>query len=89
MSCGESEQDAIVLGETLQEVLAGATGLEPDSGGFSNLLMARDFRRKPLRICCLVPVFDSPGVPSSPLESSAVLETFWRRSDLSCMDRWA
>ena len=28
--------------------LAGATGLEPDSGGLSNSLMARDFRRKAL-----------------------------------------
>ena len=31
--------------------LARATGLEPDSGGFSNLLMARDFRHKSLNIC--------------------------------------
>ena len=42
--------------------LAGATGLELVSGDFSNSLMARDFRRKSLRMCCLVPVFDSPGV---------------------------
>ena len=60
--------------------LAGATGLEPDSCRFSNLLMARDFRHKSLRMCCLVLVFDSPGFPYSPLESSAVVETFWRRS---------
>ena len=59
--------------------LAGAMGLEPDRGDFSNLLMARDFCHKSLRICCLVPVFDSPGVPSSPLESSTALERLWRR----------
>ena len=54
--------------------LAGATGLEPDRGDISKLLMARDFRHKSLRMCRLVPVLDSPGVPSSPLESSPVLE---------------
>ncbi len=53
--------------------LAGATGLEPDPSGCSNILMASDFRHRSLRMCCLVPAFDSPGVPSSPLESSAVV----------------
>jgi hypothetical protein len=68
--------------------LAGATGLEPDRGGFHNLLMARDFRHKSLRMRCLVPVFDSPGVPSSPLESSAVLETFWNGGQDSSPRVW-
>ena len=61
--------------------LAGATGLEPNPRGFSNLPMVRDSRHKSLRMRCLVPVFfDSPGVPCSPLESSAVMEMCWRRS---------
>lgn len=48
------------------------------------MLMVRDFRRKSLSKRCLVPVFDSPGVPSSPLESSAVVETLWRRLAPDC-----
>ena len=29
----------------------------------------------------LVPSIESPGVPLSPLESTCVVETFWRRED--------
>ena len=59
--------------------MAGATGLEPDQPTFSNRLMARDFCYNCLKARRFSPSIESPGVPSSPPESTPVLETFWRR----------
>ena len=42
--------------------------------------MARDFREFPAVNALPSPDFESPGVPYSPLESPAVLETIWRQS---------
>ena len=56
-----------------------AAGIEPDSGDNINLLMVRDFGCYRFRNLELPRRFDSPGVPSSPLESSPVLEIYWRR----------
>ena len=46
-----------------------ARGVEPVPGSFANRLMAHDFRCNRLTLCCHVPVFESPGVPWSPLQS--------------------
>jgi len=41
--------------------------------------MAHDFRRKTLIPRRFSPSIESPGVPVSPLESTPVVEIFWRR----------
>ena len=56
-----------------------AAGVEPDPGQFINVLMARDLRRKTLIPRRFSPSIESSGVPSRPLESTPVVETFWRR----------
>jgi hypothetical protein len=56
-----------------------AAGVEPDYPLLTNWLMVHDFRRKiliPRRFSLSI---ESPGVPYSPLESTPVLETLWRR----------
>ncbi len=54
-------------------------GVEPDPGPSTNRLMAHDFRRKTSIPRRFSPSIESPGVPYSPLESTPVVETFWRR----------
>jgi hypothetical protein len=44
------------------------------------LLMANDFGSYDTKTFALPRRFDSPGVPYSPLESSPVLEKYWRRA---------
>jgi hypothetical protein len=44
-----------------------------------NLLMAHGFRRKALTARCFPPSNESAGVPPSPLESTPVVEKWWRR----------
>ena len=56
-----------------------AAGVEPDPGRSTKRLMAHDFRRKTLIPRRFSPSIESPGVPYSPLESTPVVETFWRR----------
>jgi hypothetical protein len=56
-----------------------AAGVEPDHLRSTNWLMAHDFRRKVLIPRRFSPSIESPGVPYSPLESTPVVETFWRR----------
>ena len=46
-----------------------------------NPMMTHDFGFYCLKTFELPRRFLSPGVPSNPLESSPVLEIFWRRSD--------
>lgn len=57
-----------------------AAGVEPDPTYFTNSLMARDFPHNSIKTRCLVRNSLSPSVPPSPLESSPVLETLWRRT---------
>jgi len=57
-----------------------AAGIELDPGESTNWLMAHDFRSNCLTTRCLLPRIESPGVPSSPLESTPVVEIFWRRT---------
>jgi hypothetical protein len=64
-------------------MMAGATGLEPDQGSFSNRLMAHGFRRNRLTARRFPPSIESPGVPCSPLKSTPVVETSWRRPGCS------
>ena len=59
-----------------------AAGIEPERRNPANYLMANDFRRKCLESRDLPPPFECPGVPSSPLESTPVVETFWRRGEV-------
>jgi hypothetical protein len=47
-----------------------AAGIEPDPGQSTNRLMAHDFRSNCPTTRCLLPRIESPGVPSSPLEST-------------------
>ena len=56
-----------------------AAGVEPDHLRSTNWLMAHDFRRKVLIPRRFSPSIESPGVPSCPLESTPVMETFWRQ----------
>jgi hypothetical protein len=49
--------------------------------------MARDFRCRGSILRRIRCPFESPGVPSSPLEPTAVLETFWRQSPSGYLDR--
>ncbi len=58
-----------------------AAGIEPDPGRSTNRLMAHDFRCKTLIPRRFSPSIESPGVPYSPLESTPVMETFWRRKE--------
>ena len=48
-----------------------------------NPMMMHDFGFYCVKTLELPRRFDSPGVPSSPLESSPVLETFWRRPTIN------
>jgi len=57
-----------------------AAGIEPLFPANPNPLMANDFGFYCVKALELPRRFDSPGVPPSPLESSPVLEIFWRRS---------
>ncbi len=57
-------------------------GVEPDHPLLTNRLMTHDFRRNILISRRFQPWIESPGVPYSPLESTPVVETFWRRSRL-------
>jgi hypothetical protein len=50
--------------------------------------MARDFRCQGSILRRIRCPFESPGVPHSPLESSTVLETFWRRLRRSRAAGW-
>ncbi len=61
--------------------LVEAAGVEPAPGQRIISLMAHDLRRNSLLTRCLVDNLLCSGVPYSPLESSPVLETFWRRAD--------
>jgi hypothetical protein len=56
-----------------------AAGIEPLSPVNTNPMMANDFGFYCVKTFELPRRFDSPGVPCSPLESSPVLEIFWRR----------
>ena len=56
-----------------------AAGIEPARSINPNPLMVRDFGCYSLRTSELPRRYFSPRVPSSPLESSPVLETSWRR----------
>ena len=56
-----------------------AAGIEPDHPRPTKWLMAHDFSRKTSIPGRLSPSTESPGVPSSPLESTPVVEIFWRR----------
>ena len=56
-----------------------AAGIEPFSPVNPNPMMANDFGFYVMKASELPRRFESPGVPSSPLESSPVLEIFWRR----------
>ncbi len=62
--------------------LVEAAGVEPDHPLLTNRLMTHDFRRNILISRRFQPSIESPGVPSCPLESTPVVETFWRRSRL-------
>jgi hypothetical protein len=59
-----------------------AAGIEPVILTNSNPMMANDFGFYCVKTFELPRRFESPGVPSSPLESSPVLEIFWRRHDV-------
>ena len=60
--------------------LVEAAGIEPDSGDNLNLLMVHEFGHYRLISIELPRRFESPGVPSCPLESPPVMEIYWRRS---------
>ena len=59
-----------------------AAGIEPDYPQSTNWLMAHDFFRKALISSRLSPPIESSGVPPCPLESTPVVEIFWRRCPL-------
>ena len=56
-----------------------AAGIEPVQTQNPNPMMAYDFGFYDMKTIELPRRFESPRVPSSPLESSPVLEIFWRR----------
>ena len=56
-----------------------AAGIEPLFPVNTNPMMSHDFGFYDMKTFELPRRSDSPGVPSSPLESSPVLEIFWRR----------
>jgi hypothetical protein len=57
-----------------------AAGIEPLFHVNTNPMMAHDFGFYCAKTFALPRRFESPGVPYSPLESSPVLEIFWRRN---------
>jgi hypothetical protein len=59
-----------------------AAGIEPDHPQLTNWLMAHDFCRKTLIPSRFSSPIESPGVPCCPLESTPVVEIFWRRCPL-------
>jgi hypothetical protein len=62
--------------------LVAAAGIEPCCSDNLNLLMASEFdvyRFRNLQLLCR---FESPRVPSSPLESPPVFEIYWRLPSL-------
>lgn len=59
--------------------LVEAAGVEPDPDGSTNRLMTHDFRRKTLIPRLFPPSIESPGAHSCPLESTPVVEIFWRQ----------
>jgi len=60
-------------------ILVEATGIGPFLPSNPNPMMANDFGSYRMKTFGLPRRFESPGVPSSPLESTPVMETFWRR----------
>ncbi len=64
-----------------------AAGIEPVFPVNTNPMMSHDFGFYDMKTFGLPHRFESPGVPSSPLESSPVLEIFWRRSERDCMEK--
>ncbi len=67
------------LGEHRDNRLVEAAGIEPLLPANLNPMMVHDFGFYCLKSFKLPRRFESPGVPSSPLESSPVLEIYWRR----------
>jgi hypothetical protein len=59
--------------------MVAAAGIEPFSPTNPNPMMVHDFGFYYVRSFELQRRFVSPGAPCRPLESSPVLETFWRR----------
>jgi hypothetical protein len=80
-----SRRDSSYLATTSLRVTyltgAAAAGIEPYCSDNLNLLMAYGFGVYRFRNLELPRRFDSPGVPSSPLESPPVLEIYWRREE--------
>jgi hypothetical protein len=62
-----------------EETINEAREFEPLFPVNTNPMMANDFGFYLVKTHELPRRSDSPGVPSSPLESSPVLEIFWRR----------
>ncbi len=56
-----------------------AAGIEPVQRANPKPMMAYDFGFYDMKTFGLPRRFESTGVPSSPLESSPVLEIYWRR----------
>ncbi len=56
-----------------------AAGIEPVSPANINLMMVHDFGFYDIKNIELPRRCLSPAVPSSPLESSPVMEIFWKR----------
>jgi hypothetical protein len=63
----------------IKELMVEAAGIEPDHPQSTNRLMAHDFLRMTTIPSRFSPSIESPGVPSSPLESTPVVEISWRR----------
>src|SRR4051812_14747630 len=57
----------------------GEAGIRTLSPHVSNLVMARDFWRQGFEFQLLTASLSSGRVPASPLHSTGVLETYWRR----------
>ncbi len=57
-----------------------ATGIEPFNGNFSNMVMARDFGHKGLKLSHLTAGVSYSEVLGSSPDSTPVVETFWRRA---------
>ena len=71
--------------------MAEAAGIEPFLPANANPMMVHDFGFYGVKAFELRLRFFSPRVPSSPLESSPVLEISWRRipQELQCSDKQA